>query len=448
MEEKKPIIKVRNLNVTYFLGKPNEVRALKKINLDIYPGEFIIFFGPSGCGKSTLLYSIAGLETNTAGDIFIDDKNIAKLNYKELEVLHQTKIGMIFQAYYLINSLSILKNVILPQIAIGGDPEKRNKRALDLLAHFGVKEQANKFPNELSGGQQQRVAISRSLVNDPEILLADEPVGNLDSRSADDVLSLLKDLNRRDKKTVILVTHNPASLGIADRVFFIKDGEITKVEANRQGMAPATKEMPGTPISKELELLGRTFSDISGAVGNLLAPFKAKQIVSEALLEMSGEEVGMIEKKVANLMMSSGPKSKGSDSSLFMYLDDKIEKGGLGMNKRTALSLSVKIRKIIEEIRILETRDEEISSGKGEVGDVLGKIRSYLLRSFDIKVSNLSSIKVVDEVIKMRLENKIDRNSFNKKINLPLRKGGAGLDKRNARKVSRRLELLILGKYK
>ncbi|MFA4941008.1 MAG: ABC transporter ATP-binding protein [Patescibacteria group bacterium] len=447
MEEKKPIIKIRNLNVTYFLGKLNEVRALKKINLDIYPGEFIIFFGPSGCGKSTLLYSIAGLETNTAGDIFIQDKNIAKLNYKELEEMHQKKIGMIFQAYYLINSLSIFKNVILPQIAIGGNTKEREKRAMNLLAHFGVKEQANKFPNELSGGQQQRVAITRSLMNDPEILLADEPVGNLDSRSAEDVLALLKDLNRRDKKTVILVTHNPASLGIADRVFFIKDGEITKVEANRQGITPITKEMPGTPVSKELELLGRTFSDISGAVGNLLAPFKAKQIVSEALLEMSGEEIGMIEKRVANLMMS-GAKSGSQDNSLFKYLDDEIERGGLGMNKRAALSLSVKIRNIIEEIRILEKRDEEIISGKGEIGSAVGRIRSYLLKSFDVKTPDLASVKVIDEAIKMRLENKIDRNAFSKKIDLSPQKGGAGLDKRVTRKIARRLELLILGKFK
>ena len=176
-----PIIKIKELNVVYFMGKSNEVHALRNINLEIYPGEFIIFFGPSGCGKSTLLYSIAGLETNINGNIMLNGKDIASMKQKELEDFHRQKIGMIFQAYYLISSLSVANNVVLPQIFIEKNRIERKKKALELLQHFGVSGEADKLPSELSGGQQQRVAICRSLMNDPEVLLADEPVGNLDS---------------------------------------------------------------------------------------------------------------------------------------------------------------------------------------------------------------------------------------------------------------------------
>src|SRR6056297_2087061 len=207
-QKQKPIIKIKDLNVTYFRGRPNEIKALDDISLDIYSGEFVIFFGPSGCGKSTLLYAVSGLETNITGNIFIDDKNIAQMKNREIEHFHQKKIGMIFQAYYLIHSLDVLKNVVLPQMALNVGKKKREKKALQLLEHFGVKEQRAKLPNELSGGQLQRVAICRALVNEPDVLLADEPVGNLDSKSAEEVMNLLKDLYDNQGKTVILVTHN------------------------------------------------------------------------------------------------------------------------------------------------------------------------------------------------------------------------------------------------
>ena len=333
-----PVIKIKNLNVTYFLGRSNEVRALRNIDLEIYSGEFIIFFGPSGCGKSTLLYAIAGLETDISGSIYIDNKNITEFSHKELERFHQKKTGMIFQAYYLINSLSVLNNVILPQIAIGENNKTRKEKALKLLEHFSVKEQADKLPNELSGGQQQRVAICRSLANDPDILLADEPVGNLDSHSSEDVMSLLKDLNEKQKKTIILVTHNPAYLDIAHRVFYIKDGKIINVKINKaanQIIASAQAKEAKPSLSKDLELLARTFSSISGSVGNLLMPFKAKQITAEALTSMTEEEISGIENKVESLLM----KSSQNDELMFKYLDEEIEKGGLGIDKRIAQNL-------------------------------------------------------------------------------------------------------------
>ncbi len=443
-----PVIKIKNLSVTYFLDKPNEVQALRDINLEIYQGEFIIFFGPSGCGKSTLLYTIAGLETDITGNIYVDNKNIAEFNHKELGQYHQKKTGMVFQAFYLINSLSVLKNVILPQIAIRKRKKEREKRAIELLEHFGVKEQIYKLPNELSGGQQQRVAICRALVNNPDILFADEPVGNLDSKSSDDVMKLFKDLNEKQKKTVILVTHDPAHLSIAHRVFYMKDGAVIKVKINKainQAIASSEEEKIKPSLSRELELLARTFSNISGSMGGLLIPFKAKQITAEALTGMTNDEISRIENKVKE-SLTLGIQD---NDTMFRYLDEEIEKGGLGMDKRTAKKLSEKIIDIVKEIKILEQEESSsvVLSGNEEYKETI-QIRHYLFNAFNIQIKEFSTVEIIDKMIKKRLKNKIDRKTFQKKLDLSIKEGGAGLDKRTAKKIAKRLELLILGKYR
>lgn len=456
----KPLIKINKLNVTFNLGKSNEAQVLKNISLEIYPGEFVIFFGPSGCGKSTLLYSIAGLETNTQGDIFIDDKNLTELSDKEIEKIHQTKIGMIFQAYYLINSLTVLKNIILPQIAIGGDRVKRVEKAAQLMEHFGVKEQADKLPAELSGGQQQRVAICRSLINDPDILLADEPVGNLDSKSTDDVMNLLKDFNAKQRKTIILVTHNPAHLNYAHRVFYMKDGIIIDTKINEpinekilsfneakkaEEKGSSGKGSSGPALSKDLELLARTYSSIgSNIIGNLLIPFKAKQITAEALTGLTTEEINKIEKKTEELLI----KGINDNNLTFKFFDENIEQGGLGLNKTTAQNLSIKIKSIIEEIKIMESEEEKLKARQIGENDEINQVRRYLLDSSDVELRSQEALDAIDSAVKDRLENKIDRVGFQALLDLPLKKNGAGLDKRSAKKLAKRLELLMLGKQK
>jgi len=445
----KPIIKIRDLNVTYFRGRPNEVKALEDISLDIYPGEFVIFFGPSGCGKSTLLYSISGLETNITGNVSIDDKNIAKMKNKEIEHFHQKKVGMIFQAYYLIHSLSILKNVVLPQMAINVGKREREARAVKLLDHFGVKQQKDKLPSELSGGQRQRVAICRALVNEPDVLLADEPVGNLDSKSSEEVMSLLKELNKNRKKTVILVTHNPTHLNMAHRVFYLKDGRMLKTRVNEaiNKEVEEKKEEKVTTVSKELEMLAQSFSSITGEAGNLLIPFKAKEIVSEVLSGMSMEEMGSIEKKVENLLVTG---VKGHIRGLTDYLDKPREEGGMGLDKRTAEKISGKIREIIEEIKSLERQEQERQEQRERSGvekEIL-EIRRYLFELFDYQADDIASLSVIDEAIRQRLKDEISKKQFQKKLDRSLKDKGAGMDKRIAKKMARRLELLILGKYK
>jgi putative ABC transport system ATP-binding protein len=220
-----PIIEVSQLRVIYNKGKSNEVRSLDGVDVKIYPQEYIIIFGPSGCGKSTLLYGISGLQAPTYGDIVVSGKNLRTMTKKQMTTFHQTATGMVFQAFYLISTLTVLDNVCLPKVFIGENLKDRREKGMQLLKRFGIVEQADKFPSQLSGGQKQRVAIARALMNDPEIILADEPVGNLDSESAENVLEIFKEINEIDKKTLIMVTHNPEHLHYADRIIHMKDGK-------------------------------------------------------------------------------------------------------------------------------------------------------------------------------------------------------------------------------
>lgn len=445
----KIIIEVKNLDVTYFPGKENEVKALSGINMQINEGDFVILFGPSGCGKSTLLYSIAGLERRVKGDILIDGANIATMKNRDIEKFHQTKIGMIFQAYYLINSLTILKNVILPQLTINRGRKEREERAKYLLEYFGVGKQMNKLPSELSGGQQQRVAIARSLVNDPQILLADEPVGNLDSKSANDVIGLLKQLNKEQKKTVILVTHDPSFLVIADKVFHIRDGQLIKVEINQGGQLVEDKKEKDKPvISRELELLARVFSGVRNLTGSLLDPFKAKEVVMEILTGLSSEEIKRIEKVVESAFVTG--RLGGAD--LCNFLDAREQEGGLEMNKKTAQYVSAKIDGVLGLINSFNK--EEV----GENGLPLNEkeamtkrvlaIRHHLLNEFESGHVDLPALEAMNYVIEKRLESEINYYDVRTKLDLPVREGGAGLDRRTAKKMAKRIELIALGRYR
>lgn len=229
---KTPVIKAINLSKTFKLSKDNEVVALHSVSFEIYSGELICFFGPSGCGKSTLLSMLAGLQPPTSGEVIVRGKNLATLKKKELAEYRRSKIGMVFQQFNLIISMNVLENIALP-MAFGGMKRKRRmQRAEHLLEVVDLGDKKKSVPANLSGGQQQRIAIARSLINNPWIIMADEPTGNLDSKSADDVMKLLISLSRKSKRTVILITHNPEYLQYADRIFRMKDGRVDKIEVN------------------------------------------------------------------------------------------------------------------------------------------------------------------------------------------------------------------------
>jgi len=214
------IIELEGVKKSYFLGE-KEYPILHGISLVIRRGEFVALMGPSGSGKSTLMNILGGLDVPTSGDYRLDGSSITTFSKDELAEIRNSKIGFVFQSFNLLNRYSALKNVALPSFYAGKeDLEKAKKK----LIQVGLGDRVDHKPNEMSGGQRQRVAIARALINEPDIILADEPTGNLDSKSAGEVMQILSDLNKKDKKTIILVTHDNYTASFAKRKIFLKDG--------------------------------------------------------------------------------------------------------------------------------------------------------------------------------------------------------------------------------
>lgn len=219
------VLRLEGVTRDYPLGK-TIVHALRGIDLVVYKGEVLAVMGPSGSGKSTLLHILGVLDTPTSGRALIDGTDINSLSERELTRLRGQRIGFVFQTFNLISTLSTQMNVELPMIFQRVAKRTRATRARELLRHVGLGDRFHHRPNELSGGERQRVAIARALANDPEIILADEPTGNLDSESGGTILELLQKLSRDDGKTVVIVTHDPDASGVADRIVRLKDGRV------------------------------------------------------------------------------------------------------------------------------------------------------------------------------------------------------------------------------
>ena len=226
--EERMSVKIENVEKIYKLGEIS-VPALKSINLELEKGEFVAVMGPSGSGKTTLLNLIGVLDKPTKGKIWIDGKDLTQLKEKELTNLRRGTIGYIFQFYNLIPVLSAFENVELPMLIAGTPSKERQERAHQLLKTVGLAERANHRPDELSGGEQQRVAIARALVNKPSIVLADEPTGDLDTKTGEEVMFTLLNLSKTEGATVIVVTHDPVIADYASRIFEMRDGRIIRV---------------------------------------------------------------------------------------------------------------------------------------------------------------------------------------------------------------------------
>ncbi|HNV62703.1 MAG: ABC transporter ATP-binding protein [Candidatus Cloacimonadota bacterium] len=224
------IIKTENIVKDYILGKI-KVRALNGIDLQIQKGEFVAIMGPSGSGKSTLMHILGCLDSPTDGTYYLDDVLVSKMPKASLAAVRNRKIGFVFQSFNLLPHLNILKNVELPLMYGGMSKRKRTAKAKEVLQNVGLGDRLKHKPGELSGGQRQRVAIARAIVNDPSILLADEPTGNLDSQSGGDILEIFTELHSQGN-TVIIVTHDQAIASRAERIIKIKDGKIVDGNSN------------------------------------------------------------------------------------------------------------------------------------------------------------------------------------------------------------------------
>ncbi len=218
------MIKIQDLSKIYKIGEI-EVHALKKVNLHIEVGEFTSIMGPSGSGKSTLMNILGCLDRPTNGYYYLDDIRVDQMKGDALAAIRNQKIGFVFQSFNLLSRSSALKNVELPMLYAGVKPKERRERAIEAMGKVGLSDRMHHKPNELSGGQKQRVAIARALVNNPAILLADEPTGNLDTKSGTEIMDIFQKLNV-EGTTVILVTHEPEIAAIARRVIHFRDGEI------------------------------------------------------------------------------------------------------------------------------------------------------------------------------------------------------------------------------
>lgn len=210
----------------YYGSGQNELRAVDKVNLVIEQGEFVAIVGKSGSGKSTLLHMIGGLDNPTSGKVFIKDKEIYILKEEELATFRRRKIGFVFQAFNLVSSINVWENIVLP---IGLDGKQVDEAFVgDIITTLGIKDKLHNLPNTLSGGQQQRVAIARALAAKPDIILADEPTGNLDSKTSDEVIGLLKISTAKYGQTLVMITHDEDIAQIADRIIVIEDGKVVK----------------------------------------------------------------------------------------------------------------------------------------------------------------------------------------------------------------------------
>jgi len=420
------------MSVVYNKGQDNEFHASDGVNMEIYPDEYIIFFGPSGCGKSTLLYSILGILPPTDGKVLVKGEDIYIYDAEDM-VRFQTKIiGIMYQAFYLIPSLSIVDNVALPQIFEGIPPAQRRVRALELLKRFGIDKQADKLPDALSGGQIQRVSVARSLVNNPEIILADEPVGNLDSVSADAVMNTLAEINDKDKKTIILVTHDAKYLPYAHRVFFMKDGKITRIATNPEKKQIARVDKQKT-MTTEMEQLVK--------IHPYLTPeeLKVKSIVNYLTQDMTFEQLDRLE-KATKIML----ERKIDRGRFYEMLDRPFDDGGVGLTKNRAEVMTDRIEKILkqsEDVTRYRRRQEGGNFFTNEEG-LVARLLSYVLGEYDEKIEPLQKTRL-KSAIHDRISGLVKKEEFIAMLEKSQEKGGVGFSRKTTNYLTRYLEKIL-----
>lgn len=428
----KPLIVCRNLNITYNKGKSNEFRALQNVNTDIYEGEYIILFGPSGCGKSTLMYAIQGSLPPAEGTLLIRGDDVYSYPPAERVYFQRYIMGIIFQSFNLIGSLSVLDNVALPMIFCDANKPTRERRAQALLDRFGVGMVSHKIPSMLSGGQQQRVSVARSMVNDPQILLADEPTGNLDSISTQQVMDKIDEINTFDQRTIIMVSHNAAHLSYAHRVYYLKDGFIVRevVNPQRKQIKPVEE---GATIVTELEQLARLFPYDS------VETLRVKSLTNFLTQGYTFDQLVRLEKAIGLLIQGKIHKK------LFMQaLVKKYEEGGVGIDKATAhrmADISVSIVKQADDVRRFRS-DKNSDAAFFEQHKFAERVREYLLEQHRIPLTKQTSTNLT-EAIADRLAGIDGEAQFYARLCENPQNGGLGLKEKVADEISRYMEKLI-----
>lgn len=431
MDSKENLIELRKINLTYNRGKNNAFQALFDVNIDIKEGEFVVILGPSGCGKSSLLNIIAGLEDPDSGTVFIDGVDILKMKTSERTNFHRSKIGMIFQAYNLISNLSVLDNVALPQIFVNQGKKEREKKVMSILEKLGIKEHSGKIPSQLSGGQQQRIGIARSIVNNPSLILADEPVGNLDSRSANNVMQIISDLNRVEGRTILMVSHNVEIVNWASHVIHMKDGRVIKEEwKDPQGFSKEVQSSLEESKSYFDKLMDKFRGLTEEQIRHLLQPLKANVIAESILVPYEEKQLRIIKESTKLVLSQTYDINK-----FFETLDKPLEESGAGLDERIAKKFSLELSRLMN---IAEKVFGNYSSAEKSRAIVEHLTKN---KEIDIQVEKID--KAVG-LIEKRLKKEISHDDLKEKLDLPERLGGIGLDRRAVMKVLREIDLIMI----
>lgn len=432
----KAIIRTEEVAVTYNLGKSNEFKALRNMSVEIMSREYIIFFGPSGCGKSTLLYSIFGVLPPAAGKVYVKGDSIYDYDPMELVEFQRHTMGIMYQQFNLIPSISVMDNVALPLIFAGMPESRRERKAMQLLDRFGIAHVATKLPTNLSGGQQQRVSVARSLVTDPEILIADEPVGNLDHISAKAVMDTLDQINERDRKTILLVTHDAKHLPYAHRVFYLKEGRMDRIVANPE-KKQVLKMKPGSAIVTELEQVQRIYPyDTPEEV-------RVKSLVNYLTQNMSFDQIVKFEKVIEFYI-----QGRLSPQAFTDMLKKGQKEGGVGLRPEYAENISDKLQKLMTRAQdIIRFRKEHNERSGSETTDLSNHDTADLLAGHLVLEHGTeltpTQFKNLRDSVDVRVAAFVDKAEFKRQLQLPVDQGGVELDVYQTHDLVRYIEKLI-----
>ena len=428
----KPLIVCRDLSIIYNQGKQNEFKALQGVNTDIYEGEYIILFGASGSGKSTLMYSIQGSLPPGEGTLLIRGDDIYSYPPSERVYFQRYVMGIIFQQFNLIPSLSVLDNVALPMIFSNVDRATRERRSQSLLDRFGVGHVSHKIPAMLSGGQQQRVSVARSMVNDPKILLADEPTGNLDSVSTQQVMDKIDEINTFDRRTVIMVSHNAAHLSYAHRVYYLKDGRVVRevVNPQRKQIKPVKE---GETIVTELEQLARLFPYDS------VDTLRVKSLVNYLTQDYTFTQLVRMEQIISLFL-----RGKIDKHTLIKGLLTDPEKGGVGIDEQTAKKMANTADTLVSQSTdIRRYRAKKDNDGVFFSQHQLAeRIRDHVLKTYKLSLSDQQDANLVESIAD-RVTGVVDEAEFYERLQKGIRSGGLAVSESQADTITRYFEKLI-----
>lgn len=426
-ENNKIVVEMEKVNLWYNKEKVTEVHAIKDVSLSIKEGEYVAFFGPSGCGKTSILYSISGIDRYQSGSVKINDLDLTEKTNEELAICRQTDIGIVFQQFNLIPSLTVLQNVTLPMMFLGRGLEESNQEGLRLLARLDLTSYAKRFPFELSGGQQQRVGIARALANNPPIIVADEPLGNLDSVSAKNVLAFLKELNEKDGRTIIMVTHEAWSLRDVGKVFYMKDGAVVE-----------TEDQSETTIAESLSK--KLYRQLSKSQGEEKAESVPASVLSHFLMRgYSPEEIERFENFLQKRMTGTI-----DGEQFYIEIDKPFRDGGVGFWKQKARRVAQYIEEVINErhdIEAIFARMEK--SPELSIYDEVHKIEEWISKEYEGKLSDFQRIQLQEHITK-RIKGITNGEQFRASLRESRHKQGVGLSLRSAQLFSERMELLLL----